>query len=142
VPDDQPAAAPLDGETLAFAQSLFAMARQGEAARLAQYLDAGLSPDLTNDKGDTLLILAAYHCHEETVRTLLAAGADHSRANDRGQTALASAVFRQSTATVQALLDAGADPDAGGPTAVELACFFDLPEMLLLLGRPGGEAAG
>lgn len=137
---DEPAA--LDDEALAFAQSLFGMAREGESETLGRYLDAGLSPDLTNEKGDTLLILAAYHCHEQTVRTLLAAGADTGRTNDRGQTALGSAVFRQSAPVVQALLDAGADPDAGGPSAVELARFFDLPEMLALLRRAGGEAAG
>jgi len=34
---------------------------------------------------------------------------------------------------VTALLEAGADPDAGNPSAVETAHFFDLPEMLALL---------
>ena len=64
--------------------------------------------NLTNDKGDTLLILAAYHGHPETVGALLDRGADHSRANDRGQTALAAAVFRQSADT----RDAGCWPRA------------------------------
>ena len=134
----------LDPEALAFAQSLFELAREGGTEQLAAYVEAGLSPDLTNDKGDTLLVLAAYHCHEDTVRALLARGADHARVNDRGQTALGSAVFRQSAPIVRALLDAGADPDLGGPSAVELARFFALPEMLALLasGRAGGEPAG
>ncbi len=84
-----------DDETLAFAQGLFELARQGGAARLGEYLDAGLTPDLTDAKGDTLLVLAAYHEHEETVRVLLAHGADHGRVNDKGQTAVGSAVFRR-----------------------------------------------
>ena len=92
--------------------------------------------NLTNDKGDTLLILAAYHGHEETVAALLDRGADHSRANDRGQTALAAAVFRQSTDIVRRLLAAGADPDAGGPSARATAIFFELPEMAGLLDAP------
>ncbi len=97
------------------------------------YLDAGVPANLTNDKGDTLLILAAYHGQSDTVGALLARGADHTRANDRGQTALAAAVFRQSTEIVRRLLDAGADPDAGGPSARATAQFFELPAMTELL---------
>ena len=126
----------LDEETLAFARSLFELAREGGTGELAGYLDAGLSPDLTNDKGDTLLLLAAYHDHPDTVRVLLAHGADTGRANDRGQTPLAAAVFRRSAVTVAILLAAGADPDAGGPSARETARFFELPEMTAQLDGP------
>lgn len=49
--------------------------------------------NLTNDKGDTLLTLAAYHAHPGTVGALLSRGADPARTNDRGRTALAVAVF-------------------------------------------------
>ncbi|MCW2569305.1 MAG: ankyrin [Mycobacterium sp.] len=128
----------LDEEVLAFARQMFELARAGEAARLAEYLGAGVPPNMTNEKGDTLLILAAYHNHPETVRVLLEHGADHARTNDRGQTALAAAVFRQNAETVNILLAGGADPNAGGPSAVEMAKFFDLPEMQALLeGTPG-----
>lgn len=125
----------LDADTLAFAHRMFDLARDGATEELAGYVDAGLPVNLTNDKGDTLLILAAYHAHPETVAALLARGADHSRTNDRGQTALAAAVFRTNTEAVRALLDAGADPDHGTPSAVETARFFDLPDMLAALGR-------
>lgn len=122
-----------DPAVLDFAHRMFELAREGESAQLAEALEHGLPPNLTNDKGDTLLILAAYHVHPEAVELLLRAGADTARANDRGQTALAAAVFRQSEPIVRALLGAGADPHAGGPTAVEMARFFDLPAMLALL---------
>lgn len=125
----------LDDEVLAFAAQVFELAREGRTEELAGYVDAGVPVELTNDKGDTLLILAAYHAHEDTVRALLERRADPDRVNGRGQTALGSAVFRRSAGTVRALLDAGADPDAGGPSAVEVARFFDLPEMLALLQR-------
>lgn len=127
----------LDAETLAFAHRMFDLARDGATAELADYVDAGLPIDLTNDKGDTLLILAAYHAHAETVAALLARGAD-PRTNDRGQTALAAATFRSSAEAVRALLAAGADPHHGNPSAVETARFFDLPEMLALLAAPTG----
>jgi ankyrin repeat protein len=122
-----------DGE-LAFLQSMFDLARAGDPA-LLDNIDAGLPVNLTNGSGDTLLILAAYHIHPELVRGLVARGADHARVNDRGQTALASAVFRQSTDIVTTLLHAGADPDLGPRSAVAIAKFFDLPEMVELLGR-------
>ncbi|MEU5567275.1 ankyrin repeat domain-containing protein [Micromonospora musae] len=123
----------LDAETLAFAHRMFDLARAGATDELAGELDAGLPANLTNDKGDTLLILAAYHAHPRTVTALLDRGADHARTNDRGQTALAAAVFRRDAETVRALLAAGADPEHGTPSAVETARFFELPEMLTLL---------
>lgn len=122
-----------DEETLAFAHRMFDLARKGDAAQLAAYLDAGLPANLTNDKGDTLLILAAYHDHPDTVRALLDRGADPDRANDRGQTALSAATFRQSAESVRALLAAGGDPALGGQSALATAEFFELPEMQELL---------
>jgi uncharacterized protein len=124
---------PIDPGVIELAGRVFDLARGGHTEELAGYLDAGVPANLTNDKGDTLLILAAYHGHAATVGALLDRGADHSLANDRGQTALAAAVFRQSTDTVTRLLRAGADPDAGGPSARATAAFFDLPAMLELL---------
>ncbi|WP_372452636.1 ankyrin repeat domain-containing protein [Pseudonocardia nigra] len=129
----------LDEETLAFAHRMFDHARGGHTEELTAYVDAGLPVNLTNDKGDTLLILAAYHGHPATVAALLARGADPARANDRGQTALAAATFRRSAEAVTALLDAGADPAQGAKSAIATAQVFELPDMLELLqgGRPG-----
>ncbi|MGY1591452.1 ankyrin repeat domain-containing protein [Geodermatophilus sp. SYSU D00708] len=123
----------IDPEVIELAARVFDLARFGATEELVAYLDAGVPANLTNDKGDTLLILAAYHGHPETVAALLERGADPARVNDRGQTALAAAVFKQSGDTVRRLLAAGADPDAGGPTARETAAFFDLPAMAALL---------
>ncbi|HEX5510602.1 MAG TPA: ankyrin repeat domain-containing protein [Actinomycetales bacterium] len=125
----------LDDETLAFAHRMFDLARYGGAEELAAYVDAGLPVNLTNDSGDTLLILGAYHKQAAVVEALLSRGADVTRANDRGQTALAAAVFRQEGGIVKMLLDAGANPDDGSPSAVETARFFELPQMLELLQR-------
>ena len=124
---------PIDPGVVELAGRVFDLARGGHTDELAAYVDAGVPANLTNEKGDTLLILAAYHGHPDTVAALLDRGADHARANDRGQTALAAAVFRQSAETVSRLLAAGADPDAGGPSARATAAFFDLPAMVELL---------
>ena len=123
----------LSDEEIGFLLEVLDLARNGQAERLAKLLDAGVPVNLTNSAGDSLLILAAYHAHPDTVRLLLDRGADTARVNDRGQTALAAAVFKQSEETVRTLLAAGASPDAGGPTARETAAFFDLPAMTALL---------
>jgi uncharacterized protein len=131
---------PLDPEVLELAGRVFDLARAGATDELSAYVDAGVPANLTNDKGDTLLILAAYHAHPETVAALLARGADHSRVNDRGQTALGAAVFRRCEPAVRSLLDAGADPDLGRQSARATATVFDLPEMLALLPEPRQDA--
>ena len=123
----------LTDEELLFLQGALDLARQGDSARLAEYVDAGLPVNLTGASGDSLLILAAYHQHSATVDALLSRGADTARLNDRGQTALGAAVFRRCEPIVRALLAAGADPRLGSPSAVEIADFFDLPEMAELL---------
>lgn len=125
----------LTEEELAFLRSMFDLARTGETEQLAAAVDAGIPVNLTNEAGDSLLILAAYHDHPETVRALLDRGADTTRVNDRGQTALGAAVFRRSERAVTDLLTAGADPARGTRSALDIARFFDLPEMLALLRR-------
>lgn len=124
---------PIDPEVIELAGRVFDLAREGSTEDLEGYLDAGVPANLTNSRGDTLLILAAYQGRADTVALLLTRGADHARANDRGQTALAAAVFKQSAETVTHLLAAGADPDGGGPSARATAEFFDLPAMSALL---------
>lgn len=83
----------------------FGWARDGDAAHISELLDMGASPDLTNEHGDTLLILAAYHCQMDTVRLLLQREAAVDRMNDNGQTALGAAVFRRAADIVVVLLD-------------------------------------
>jgi ankyrin repeat protein len=131
---------PLNPAELDFLHSLLDLARDGATEQLIAAIDAGVPVNLTSASGDSLLILAAYHDHPETVRALLDRGADPARVNDRGQTALGAAVFRRSTESVQALLAAGADPDGGGRTANEIAEFFELPEMAALLRGDAGPA--
>jgi ankyrin repeat protein len=107
-------------------------AREGDTGTLAAYVDAGVPVNLCNDKGDTLVMLAAYHGHPQAVSALLARGADPGRPNDRGQTPLAGAVFKGERAVIQVLLDGGADPTAGMPSAVETARMFGLGDLVAL----------
>ncbi|PSR67546.1 hypothetical protein C8258_13790 [Nocardia sp. MDA0666] len=125
----------VDPDLVELATKVFELARTGEAATLAAYIDAGVPVNLTNDNGDTLLMLAAYHGHRAAVTALLERGAEPDRANDRGQTPAAGAVFKGEDDILKALLAAGADPDAGTPSARESATVFGRTELLELLDR-------
>lgn len=75
-----------DPEVVELATKIFDLARRGETEALVAYVDAGVPADLTNDRGDSLVMLAAYHGHADAVRALLERGAEADRVNDRGQT--------------------------------------------------------
>ncbi|WP_225994179.1 ankyrin repeat domain-containing protein [Actinomadura rudentiformis] len=119
-----------------FATKLFDLARTGQTERLIAHVEAGVPVDLADDKGDTLLMLAAYHGRADTVRALVARGADPERPNDRGQRPLAGAVFKKEAGVVRALLDLGADPTAGAPSAVDTARMFGHTEFLAWFDEP------
>lgn len=123
-----------DPQVIELATKVFDLARGGEADALAAYVDAGVPANLTNDRGDTLLMLAAYHGHTPAVTALVERGADPDRANDRGQTPLAGAVFKGEDAVIKALLAAGADPTAGTPSALDTARMFGKADLLELFG--------
>jgi ankyrin repeat protein len=123
-----------DPEVVELATKIFDLARQGQTEALVAYVDAGVPANLTNDRGDSLVMLAAYHGHADAVSALLARGAEADRINDRGQTPLAGAVFKGEDAVIRALLDAGADPSAGTPSAVDTARMFGKADLLDLFG--------
>ncbi|MFE4605473.1 ankyrin repeat domain-containing protein [Kitasatospora indigofera] len=125
-----PQAPDADADVIELAGRLFDAARTGDSATLAAYVDAGAPANLSNDRGDTLLMLAAYHGHADAVRALLERGADPDRANDRGQTPLAGAVFKGADEVLTALLDGGADPGAGTPSAVDTARMFGKDDLV------------
>ncbi|GHG82543.1 ankyrin repeat domain-containing protein [Streptomyces griseocarneus] len=122
-----------DPEVLQLAAKVFDLARHGDTDTLAAYVDAGVPANLTNDRGDSLVMLAAYHGHVAAVTALLERGADPNRPNDRGQTPLAGAVFKGETEAVRVLVAHGADPAAGMPSALDTAAMFARQDLLELL---------
>lgn len=119
----------LTDEQLEFLNSMFDLARAGRTEELLSLVDQGIPANLTNSKGDSLLILASYNDHTDLVHGLLERGADVDRMNDRGQTALSCAVFRQNEEITQALLTAGADVDLGPQNAYAVIDMFGLENM-------------
>jgi ankyrin repeat protein len=144
MPTDQtPAARPEPDEaTLAFARRVFQHARSGEAAELATVLGQGFPPNLRNERGDSLLMLACYHGQHDAARTLLDHGAAPELQNDAGQTPLGAAAFKGDIAIATLLLDRGAGVDSAGPngkTALMLAAMFNRSEIALLLLARGAN---
>lgn len=124
---------PSDDAVIALAQRLFDYARTGQTAALERYLEAGAPVDLCGATGDTLLMLAAYHGHGDTVKMLIARGADVDAPNVKGQVPIAGATFKGYAEIVAILKAAGADPLAGQPTAVETAKMFGRDDLLAIL---------
>lgn len=133
----------LTDEQLEFLNSMFDLARAGKTEELLGLIDQGIPVNLTNSKGDSLLILAAYNDHADLVAGLLERGADVDRLNDRGQTAVSCAVFRQNEEIATSLLDAGADVHLGTQNPYAVAEMFGLENMRQLLDQhtPGADTS-
>ena len=118
----QPDASLPDDETLAFAARVFDLARHGDAAELGALLDGGLPPNLRNDKGDSLVMLAAKG-DLAIARLLLEHGAKaDGTGGDRTPLMVAAMFDKVEIATL--LLEHGADPaarDKAGLGALDLA---------------------
>ncbi|KAG2136620.1 ankyrin repeat-containing domain protein [Suillus bovinus] len=129
----------LPAETVTFAHRIFDAAREGNTELILQAVDAGLPVNLTNEKGNTLLMLAAYAGHVELTKGLLQRKADPNRLNDLGQSIVAGAVFKSHDEVVRVLVEAGADPRIGKPTAIEAAHIFARKELMEVLGAKQGD---
>jgi hypothetical protein len=117
-----------DEEALEFAEQVFDRARAGDATMLDRLLENGLTPNLRNHKGDTLLMLASYHGHQDAVRVLLKHGADPEIRNDNGQSPIAGAAFKGDLDVVRILVEGGAEVEgasADGRTALMMAAMFN-----------------
>ena len=113
-----------DDEAVAFAHRLFDAVRVGDMAFVTSAVDQGAPVGLTDQNGNTLLMLAAYHGHEQLVAELALRHADVNQVNDRGQSPLAGAVFKKAEDVIRVLLRHGADLDHGTPSARETAAMF------------------
>jgi len=102
-------------------------ARNGEVEPLAAMLEAGLPVNLSDAKGNSLLMLAAYHGHLEATKIILKHGAEVDRRNSHGQTPLGGAAFQGYEEVVHLLLQHRADINAdngAGMTPIMFAAMF------------------
>lgn len=137
-----PSPSPIDPELQALAQEVFDLARRGDAAMLAAVIEKGVPPNLRNDKGDSLVMLASYHGHVDAVRALLERGADPNLRNDNGQTPIAGAAFKGFDKVIETLLAHGADVEGASPdgrTALMIAAMFNRTAIMDLLIAHGAD---
>ncbi|MDB6137096.1 MAG: hypothetical protein JWO94_168 [Verrucomicrobiaceae bacterium] len=122
---------------------IFDHARQGTVEPLRMYFEAGYTPNIANARGDSLLIIATYHGHEELTILLLAQPAiEVDYQNRMGFTSLTGASFKGYCGIMQALIAAGANvnhQNASGQTALMFASLTGRLEAVKLLLSHGAD---
>lgn len=119
-------------------------ARTGDSALLATMLEAGMSVNLSDGRGNSLLMLSAYHGHEDTARMILRFGPELDRRNDHGQTPLGGVAFKGNLALVKLLVEAGAGINAdngGGKTPLMFAAMFGHRDIVSYLLENGADSS-
>lgn len=117
-------------------------AREGHTVALMAMVGAGMSVNLCDAKGNTLLMLCAYHNRLKTAEALLLRGANVDQKNDRGQTPLAGVCFKGYDAMASLLLTFGANPHENnglGATPITFALLFGHRELARILIKHGGK---
>ena len=98
--------------------------KRGDEAALRTALDNGLDPNLTNENGWSLLMLAAVEGAEPCGRLLAERGADVHQTNRHGETALSLAAQKGHLPFLQLLLAHGAKTD-GRPHGLTLSDWIN-----------------
>lgn len=112
------------------------LARRGATEEMETFLNAGLDPDLTNQEGHPLILIAAYNDQPAMVSLLAEHGADPNQTVRGGNTPLMGCCFKGFTEAAEALIEAGADVNAvsdSGATALTYAAMYNEPEIIDLL---------
>ncbi len=91
----------------------FKALKQSEASDVALFLQAGMDPNVRNEKGETAMTFAAANSNVETVK-ILAAKADLNLKDGADNMPLFVALKKQKSDNFDFLLNSGADPNSTG----------------------------
>ena len=106
--------------------TFYVAAESGDTAKIAESLNQGIDVNVTDEHGQTALMVAADEGHVDTVKLLLQHKASPDLQNRLGGTALMLACFKGHLEVVTELLKAGADVNTksnDGYTALMQATF-------------------
>ena len=113
-------------------------ARTGKTEDLKAMLQSGMPVNLSDHKGNSLLMLASYNGNLETTSMLVDFGAQVDKKNDRGQTPLAGVCFKGYLDIVKVLVKAGAniyENNGMGTTPIMFASMFGNYEIVKFLSE-------
>lgn len=119
-------------------------ARNGDTHTLISMIDAGMSVNLRDAKGNTLLMLSAYHNQLQCAQALLEQGARVDEKNDRGQTPLAGVCFKGYKDMAELLVQYGAniyENNGLGATPITFALLFGHGELAQSLVNKSSKKA-
>ena len=122
--------------------ALFSASRQGNVPVLKEVFEIINDVNVTDERGYTPLIIAAYNNQPEAVQALLDAGAAIDAKDHSGNTALMGACFKGYTDVATLLIDKGANLNAqhgNGGTALMFAAMFGRNEIVKLLLQKGAD---
>ena len=111
-------------------------ARTGKTEDLKAMLQSGMPLNLSDHKGNSLIMLASYNGNLETTVMLVSFGAEVDKKNDRGQTPLAGVCFKGYLDIVKVLVKAGAniyENNGMGTTPIMFASMFGNSEIVKFL---------
>jgi len=141
-------------DTAALEKELIAAIQADDAAAVEELLNGGVVPDFVDQWGNNApLPLAAKEGSLEIVQLLVEAGADVNNSTMNGRTPVGSALSQAPALLfaaawgrldiVEFLLASGADPNAieegDGVTPLQLAAWFNHPEIVTILLEYGAE---
>ncbi len=108
-------------------------ARHGMTEDLRLMLNAGMPVNLSDHKGNTLIMLASYNGNADTTQLLVDYEAQVDKKNDRGQTPLAGVCFKGYLEIVKILVEGGAnihENNGMGTTPIMFASMFGNTEIV------------
>ena len=109
-------------------------AREGESTILQSMIEAGLSPNTTDSRGNSLLMLSAYNANTSTCKMLLEFGANPNSSNDHGHSILAGAAFKGYLDICKLLVEHGAKIDKKATkNPIAFAAIFGREEVVKYL---------
>lgn len=119
-------------------EEVFQAARQGDLEKINFALNRGFDIQKRNEKGHSVLMLAAYNGHYNLAEALISRGADVNSVDDTGNSILMGVVFKGHNRIFDLLVTSGADlefQNSKGQSALDFAVMFGRRDLILRINK-------